>query len=186
MADDPLPMPTKVRDILFKYLATPLRNGNTPSEQYLGRQLKTRLDAIKPTKLQKSSTLRSSVRCLSEGDRVQARYYTANKPHWKIGVILKKLGHLHYIVKLDDGFVFKRHIDQLCATDVGSSTLPPGQESHSNQSCREQEIGLQVLDTPIREPRQVKDTPSNDTVTPAMFTKITQEGEPVTGEPQAE
>lgn len=40
----------------------------------------------------KLSTPRGSVRDLSEGDRVQARYYTSNKQSWKLGIIPKKLG----------------------------------------------------------------------------------------------
>lgn len=32
--------------------------------------------------------------------------------------MLKKYGHLHYLVKLDDGHVFKCHINQLKATRI--------------------------------------------------------------------
>lgn len=57
-------------------------------------------------------------RQLVEGERVQARYYATNKAIWKFGRITKKLGNLHYIVTLDNGFVFKRHINQLRSTNV--------------------------------------------------------------------
>ena len=95
MANDTSPIPCKIREILFKYRATPLLNGKTPSEQYLGRQIRTKIYALKPSKLGKSSTIKDTVRQLSEGDRVQARYYSSNKQSWKLGIILKKLGRLH-------------------------------------------------------------------------------------------
>lgn len=41
-----------------------------------------------------------------------------NKTVWKTGTIVEKYGQLHYLVKLDDGYVLKRHIDQLKATNV--------------------------------------------------------------------
>lgn len=71
------------------------------------------------------------------GDRVQARYYSNNKAGWKIGKIIKKLGQLHYLVKLDCGYVFKRHIDQLYKTDVKTNrksvSFAPGLEYEVSQ-----------------------------------------------------
>ena len=40
MSDDP-------RANLFKYRAAPLRSGKSPSEMYLGRQIRTKLNALK-------------------------------------------------------------------------------------------------------------------------------------------
>lgn len=119
MKDDPRPIRQKVREILFRYRATPLANGKTPSEQYLNRQIRIQLDALKPPMIQiRNSTDRRKARQLSEGDRVQARYYANNKNLWKLGTVTKKFGHLHYQVKLDDGYIFKRHIDQLRLTEI--------------------------------------------------------------------
>lgn len=54
---------------------------------------------------------------------MQARYYSHNKMQWKLGIIIKKFGQLHYLIKLDDGYIFKRHIDQLCRTNVQKKRL---------------------------------------------------------------
>lgn len=51
MADDPRGIHEKVREILFRYRATPLKNGKTPSEQYLNRQIRIQLDALRPPKV---------------------------------------------------------------------------------------------------------------------------------------
>lgn len=144
MANDSSPISTKIRDILFKYRATPLRNGKTPSEQYLGRQIRIKLDALKPSQLGKSTPSQGMVRQLCEGERVQARYYTSNKPSWKLGIVLKKLGILHYIVQLDNGFIFKRHIDQLRSTNVGVNDSPDDQQPDLRVPDESQEIEPQT------------------------------------------
>lgn len=123
MENEAMPIQEKVQEILFRYRATPLKNNKTPSEQYLGRQIRIRLDAFKPVKFSKTQFPTDMARQLVEGERVQARYYANNKANWKFGTITKKLGNLHYIVTLDNGFVFKRHINQLRSTNV-QPTIP--------------------------------------------------------------
>lgn len=51
-------------------------------------------------------------RQLSVGDRVQSRAYGGIQ-RWKFGVITKKLGRLHYMTQLDEGYYIKKHINQL-------------------------------------------------------------------------
>lgn len=164
MSADFSPMPKKIRDILFKYRATPLINGKTPSEQYLGRQIRIRLDALKLSSLCKTFTALETVRELSEGDRVQARYYTSNTQSWKLGVIIKRVGRLHYFVKLDDGFIFKRHIDQLRSTEVTNADLQPQYIVPNG----DKDYHLQLL-------QQQMDNPSNP-VTPAVREESAQDG----------
>ncbi|XP_046810023.1 uncharacterized protein K02A2.6-like [Lucilia cuprina] len=112
----------KIRDILLKYRTTPLKNGKTPSELFLGRPIRSRLDILKPPKIQGNQQDHIPSRQLRVGKRVQARYYTPNKSLWKLGIIVRKMGRLQYIVKLDDGYVFKRHIDQLLSTNIQAET----------------------------------------------------------------
>lgn len=121
MESDSRPVRVKVREILFRYRATPMNNGKTPSEQYLNRQIRIQLDAIKPIEHNPSSADKCKARQLSVGDRVLVRYYSKNKSLWRLGTIRKKFGHLHYWVRLDNGFEFKRHINQLKATVIGES-----------------------------------------------------------------
>ncbi|XP_011858184.1 PREDICTED: uncharacterized protein K02A2.6-like [Vollenhovia emeryi] len=79
MIDEPLSIQHKVQEILFRYRATPLSNGKTPAEQYLQRQIRIQLDALKPVKFQVSTPSKLTTRQLSVGERVQARYYANNK-----------------------------------------------------------------------------------------------------------
>ncbi|BES92812.1 Hypothetical Protein NTJ_05622 [Nesidiocoris tenuis] len=118
MENETSSMRKKIFEILFRYRATPLINGKTPSELFLNRQIRIRLDALKPAIKEHASDPKIPARQLDVGDRVQARYYSNNKQQWRPGVIIDKLGQLHYTVKLDDGYSFKRHIDQLRRSHV--------------------------------------------------------------------
>lgn len=42
---------------------------------------------------------------------------------WKFGTVIKKFDQLHYSIKLDDDYTLKRHIDQLCSTEVKRKTV---------------------------------------------------------------
>ncbi|XP_011883223.1 PREDICTED: uncharacterized protein K02A2.6-like, partial [Vollenhovia emeryi] len=159
MIDEPLSIQHKVQEILFRYRATPLSNGKTPAEQYLQRQIRIQLDALKPVKFQASTPSKLTTRQLSVGERVQARYYANNKAQWKLGTIIKKFGQLHYLIKLDDGYTFKRHIDQLRATDVQpkkSVSFAPesSDEPNHNSNNKEPDLG-DLTRVPVNQPEQI-------------------------------
>ena len=66
MTNEQLSMREKIREILFRYRATPLKSGKSPAELYLNRQIRIQLDAFKPTKFQKTRTPVKVARQLSE------------------------------------------------------------------------------------------------------------------------
>jgi hypothetical protein len=55
---------------------------------YLQRNIRIQLDAIQ---------------------QMNTRCYIKNQAVWKLGTIIQKFGKLHYQVKLDDYYIFKRH-----------------------------------------------------------------------------
>jgi hypothetical protein len=121
MANEPLPMHSKVREILFRYRATPLSNIKTPSEIYLQHNIRIQLDAVRPIKHVQNTDHAVKSRQLSVGDRVQTRSYIKNQTVWKLGIIILKFGKLQ--VKLDDGFMFKRHNNQLRKTGIPKKSV---------------------------------------------------------------
>uniref|UniRef100_A0A1I8NJK5 Uncharacterized protein n=1 Tax=Musca domestica TaxID=7370 RepID=A0A1I8NJK5_MUSDO len=104
----------KVQEIVLRYRATPLANGKSPAELYLGRAFRIKLDTIRPMKEPAGNSNRFNVRQL----RVQERWYDRNKPTWKLGMVIRKFGNLHYQIKLDNGYELKRHINQLYKSEV--------------------------------------------------------------------
>lgn len=126
MSTSALSIPEKVREIVFRYRATPLASGKSPAELYLGRKLRIRLDILRPTPTVAEKTYSAAnLRKFQVGDRVQARWYQGNKPTWKFGKVTKRCGILHYEIELDSGYVFKRHIDQLRSTLVQPPNKAP-------------------------------------------------------------
>ncbi|KAJ8869737.1 hypothetical protein PR048_028745 [Dryococelus australis] len=116
MSNQNMPILQKVREILFRYQAKPLKNGKSPAEQYLNRKIRIQLDAMMPIKFYELPAPTQPARQFSERERVSVRYYSNNKAHCKCRKVLKKLGKQDYLVELDNGFHFKRHIDQLRST----------------------------------------------------------------------
>ena len=96
--------------------------GVPPSQLLLGRELRTRLSLIRPDvgksvvdkqSLQKSShDSRSRTRQFLEGDRVFVRTHRPG-PDWIRGTIVEVLGPVTFIVEVEGGQRWKRHIDQL-------------------------------------------------------------------------
>ncbi|XP_075154322.1 uncharacterized protein K02A2.6 isoform X1 [Haematobia irritans] len=131
MENDKATIFEKVQEIVYRYRATPLADGKSPALLYLGRELRIKLDAIRPWNKLKSSPSPIKVRQLSLGDRVQVRWYDKNKPSWKFGSVKAKFGNLHYQIKLDNGYELKRHINQIYKSNVEKPTktvtfdLPP-------------------------------------------------------------
>lgn len=138
MIDEPLTMRKKVQEILFIYRVMPLKNGKSPAELYLGRQIQIKLDAFKPARFQKSPQPLYNARQFSVGEIVQARYYSENRIYWKLGSIIEKSGRLHYLVKIDDSFVFKRHINQLLKTKLKEQKLTNHSLNQSEESPTKQ------------------------------------------------
>lgn len=84
--------------------------GESPAQRMFNRPIRSRLDLLIPpneTPQQKPITNNK----FSIGDRVSVRDYYAKK--YQFGRIHKVLGELHFMVKLDDGRVWKRHLEQM-------------------------------------------------------------------------
>ena len=70
----------------------------------------------------------SKLRTLNVGDTVVVRNYRAG-PKWLPAVVVECKGPLSYVVQLESGMLWRRHIDQLhvsgnCTTDKGDVNTP--------------------------------------------------------------
>jgi len=139
MENSAAPVREVVKNILLQYRATPLQCGQSPAELYLNRQLRIRLDAILPFKPPANPPTAARICEIAEGQRVQAQTFYNNAPTWSFGKIVKRLGRLHYQVRLDNGYVFKRHIDQLRASTVPEPVIVGEKPS---TPTREEEISF--------------------------------------------
>ena len=117
----------KLTNFLLAYRTTPhALTGESPAVLLMGRNLRTRLDILKPNirkrveEKQQDQELRSSrnpTRELGIGQTVMARNYRT-KEKWVPGVITAHPGPLSYEVSVAPNTVWRRHIDQLKETAV--------------------------------------------------------------------
>ena len=124
----------KLDNFLYAYRTTPSTvTGKTPSELFLKRQIRSRLDILKPRKLsleteyddhdlnermlkynekmQSRVQSRQAIRLFNKFDRVLVRNHVG-KRKWNVGHIVKRIADRTYIVKLGHREV-KRHIDDI-------------------------------------------------------------------------
>lgn len=121
----------KLSSFLLSYRTTPhTLTKTTPSELFLGRSLRTRLDVMRPNlsgHIQRKTTpIRSETRLFEIGDIVITRDYRGNpkKPSWIKGIVLRKLGPMTYIIQVDE-LQWKRHVDQIRTCDPNCNLKQP-------------------------------------------------------------
>lgn len=107
-----------LQQLLMQYRNTPhAKTGVSPAETLFSRKLRTRLDLLRPVISKEREHTPPFI--FEEGKRVSCRNYTGNVK-WIFGKILKQLGDLHYEILLDDGRVWKRHVNQV--RPIGENT----------------------------------------------------------------
>ncbi|XP_070517887.1 uncharacterized protein [Cardiocondyla obscurior] len=113
-----------VQQILFQYRTTPhVVIDMSPAERMFSRKLRTRLSLLLPDKNTFNSRKHPDIRKFLLGDRVQCRnYYGRTK--WIFGRIEKSLGFAYYLVRLDNGKAWKRHVNQILKTGNIPSEKP--------------------------------------------------------------
>ncbi|XP_052219146.1 uncharacterized protein K02A2.6-like [Dreissena polymorpha] len=140
----------KLNCFLHTYRNTPhSTTGETPAKLFLGRDLRSRLDLLKPDtkqhvndrQMKMSVPDKNKFRELDLGQSVLARDFRPNsKEKWIKGTIVSRDGPLMYKVDIGNT-VWRRHIDQLRATDVQNA-------SNENDTIPLSCEPLSVTDTP--------------------------------------
>ena len=119
--------------VLFQYRITPnSTTGVSPSELLFGRRIRSHLDFIQPDLAshveakqmtqKKNHDSHSRDRVFQVGDLI---FDFGNGPVWLPGEIKEIRGPLSYIVVLNDGRSFKRHVDHLRVRTVSDATMNP-------------------------------------------------------------
>ncbi|RLJ22796.1 hypothetical protein DJ031_00250 [bacterium endosymbiont of Escarpia laminata] len=115
---------TRIAHFLFDYRITPhTTTGISPAELLVGRKLKTRLCRITPDVTSKAvakQTIqkelhdrRTRVRGYQPGDLVYVLTYRGNATSWAPGTVTRQTGPVSYTVRLEEGHIVRRHVDQL-------------------------------------------------------------------------
>ena len=142
----------RLANFLLSYRSTPhATTGCTPISLFLKRELRTRLDLLKPSLsdqvIQKQTTqsdhhnVHARMREFDIGQAVMIRNFRG-QPKWLPGEIVQKNGPLSYVVKTQTGLSWKRHVDHL------KERLGNGQ----SQTCYEDSNAF--VDLPVPQPAQ--------------------------------
>ena len=126
---------TRLSRFLFQYRLTPHSStGVSPAELMFGRKLRSQLDLLKPSvgrtvrqeqdRQKKAHDAHASPRSFVVGDYVYARNYR-DGPRWLPGRVVETEGSVLTQVKLTDGHLLRRHMDQLRPRATGpAETIP--------------------------------------------------------------
>ena len=122
MVKSDLPLLQALQQFQLIYRRTPLASGRSPSELLNGRQIRGPIDLIFPNLTSKRqaenqlavtpSTSRP-VRRFGVGQDVFAADFRGSQVNWVHAKVSEAFGSLHYDVQLDDGSVWRRHVNQL-------------------------------------------------------------------------
>ena len=121
----------RLANFLLSYRTTPhMTTNKTPAELFLGRTLRTCLDLIRPDtrKVVERKQSQQKVkhdrhaheRTFQLEQTVMVRNFR-NGPKWVRGVIIKRKGPVTYLVRVDNGTVWKRHVDHIRSSQVEES-----------------------------------------------------------------
>ena len=122
------PLEVRLSRFLFKYRVTPqATTGIAPAELLMGRRLRTHLDLLYPTlqetvrnqqrKQHEHVNAHAHARSFQPGDRVMGRNFAAGA-NWMPGVVLECEGKTMVKIKLDDGRVWRRHVNHVLKSQV--------------------------------------------------------------------
>lgn len=112
-----------IQRFLFNYRCTPhSTTGVAPAEMLTGRRPRSLFDLIKPdvyktvaaaqARQEKSYNARVKSRKFEKGEEVWVRTYSKNETKWSLGVIIKLVGPVTYLVRVGNQY-YKRHVDQI-------------------------------------------------------------------------
>ena len=117
------PLQQALCKFLLSYRNTPHATTNeSPSMLFMKRPLRTRLDLLRPNtqamvedkqaQQKKDHDVHTKQRYFQIGSSVLAKNFTSS-PTWLSGTVLACLSPLTYSIQLDDGRIWKRHIDHM-------------------------------------------------------------------------
>ena len=118
-----LTLQQRLTAFLMSYRSMPhATTKETPSKLFLGREIRTRFDLLRPGRgpqvraqqasQKKNHDLHSRCRTLDVGTSVMVRDLRDHSL-WKPGVVVERPAPLSYLVRMQSGQIFRRHIDHL-------------------------------------------------------------------------
>ena len=146
----------RIENFLLTYRSTKHpTTGRTPASLFLGRELRTRLSLLRPNvgekvmdsqaKQKATHDVHSKFREFYAGDRVLVKDLRKEDTWWP-GSVAERSGPRSYVVVLNDGRVWKRHVDHVRRDSMDRAVTDPSREMESQDKS---------LDIPLAVPLSV-------------------------------
>ena len=178
-------MNTRLAKILFAYRLTPhTTTGVSPSELLFNRRPRCRLDLVKPSIQQRvenkqfaqkcNHDMTSNTRQFSPNDLVLVKNLNTTGQKWIPGCIIEQAGPLSYIVKLEDGRTFRRHVDHLVkrfvcrSPSINPTTLPDLAQDYSDFTFTSSESNAETVSEGQQHRYPVRDRHPPDRYRPGL------------------
>lgn len=144
-------------NFLLTYRSTPhSTTGVTPCKLFLQRDIRTRFDLLRPDYERKVCEKRAKqvahhnqhakMRQFHVGQKVMVKDMRPTDTKWIPGVDIKQLGPVSYLVKVEQGLHWKRHIDHLRAHSETSprTESPTHPQSASMAEAQDSDVFMPV------------------------------------------
>ncbi|KAJ8685760.1 hypothetical protein QAD02_021553 [Eretmocerus hayati] len=119
MSSSPTTLENDLNTFLRQYRRAPHSStGVPPSQLFLGRNIRTRLDQMRPGETQRKMNERivaefdPSFRIFQARQTVHFRSGNPKMDPWVAGTVIRRIGDLYYEID-HNGKIFKRHVDQM-------------------------------------------------------------------------
>ena len=139
-----VPLEQALASFLLRYRVTPhATTGVAPCTLFMNRTLRTRLDLLSPAPRQKvlqqakqKEHHDAHARCreFQPGQPVWARDVRGGGAKWVKAVVQDRLGPVSYLVRLDSGILWRRHVDHLKHGLIPQSVTGRTREQRTEQS----------------------------------------------------
>ncbi|XP_063385411.1 uncharacterized protein K02A2.6-like [Cydia fagiglandana] len=161
---------TAILKFLLHYHNTPhCTTGETPARLLQGRDLRIRLDAVKPDRCAKVINEQSKMverlhrpsRHLEIGEPVQYRTFgTGSK--WAEGYVANRFGKSDYTIVTGDGSTHHRHIDQMKRRNLRNSNVCPPSNTETEPGCAVQSGRPTGIDGAVPSVEVMANSPGSD------------------------
>lgn len=150
---DGLPLQHRLDNFLLLYRATPhATTGVPPATLFLGRELRTRLHLLDPPTSMGARVAEKQANQKDQHDRrAQTREFTVGQtvmarnlrpgPKYVPGVIIQKQGPLSYLVEVQNGITWRRHVDHLKEL-VTQEDLIPAEDVQPDADSSDQDVSF--------------------------------------------
>lgn len=163
----------RIANFLLCYRSTKhSTTGCTPAKLFMGRELRTRLSLVHPD-IQNNVENKQSAQIQAHDKKCPLREFVRGegvwvkdpikRDKWFPGLVENKIAPKTYIIKLDDGRVWKRHVDHMRKGQIDKSQNIENEQSYDNENVIQNDIVIGDMYDNVMNDLDMRDNNDNET-----------------------